>query len=110
MKPFYINRRQAAKYVRETYGTNCSEKWLAKLVVTGGGPWFWKNGRAVLYTVNSLDAWHASRTKGPWASSSCLKSIDAYYRSIHGLPLIDIDDIDEIEIDDAGCNAAVSIN
>jgi hypothetical protein len=109
MKPLYLSRRLAAKYVRETYGTNCSEKWLAKLAVTGGGPSFKKHGRAVYYTVNSLDAWHASRTTGPWVSTSCLKSFDAYCRSINGLPFIDCE-IDDVEIDDARCDAAVSLN
>jgi hypothetical protein len=67
MQSIYISRRFAAKYVREAWGMRCSEKWLAKLVVTGGGPRYWKNGRAVLYRRDALDAWVSRRVSGPWA-------------------------------------------
>jgi hypothetical protein len=66
----FITRRFAAKYVRDTYGVRCSEKWLAKLAVTGGGPRYWKDGRAVLYRRDALDAWVDGRISGPWTSSS----------------------------------------
>lgn len=72
--PIFINRRAAAKYFRESWGMRCSEKWLAKLAVMGGGPRFWKNGRSVLYRRDALDAWAAERIKGPWASSSELSA------------------------------------
>ena len=70
MPSFYLTRRYAAKYVRDHYGMRCSEKWLAKLVVTGGGPSYWKDGRAVLYRRDALDAWVAGRVSGPWTSST----------------------------------------
>ena len=66
----FVTRRSAAKYVRDTHGVRCSEKWLAKLAVTGGGPPYWKNGRAVLYQRETLDAWVKRRINGPWASSN----------------------------------------
>jgi hypothetical protein len=96
--PLYLNRRQAAKYVRETYGIKCSEKWLAKLAVTGGGPLYWKDGRAVYYRVNSLDAWVHNRLRGPWSSSSRRESAEKYFRDIKGLPFIDVDDFDNTAI------------
>jgi hypothetical protein len=74
MQPIFISRRSAAKYMREAWGMRCSEKWLAKLVVTGGGPQFWKSGRSVLYRRDALDVWAIQRIKGPWASSSELGS------------------------------------
>jgi hypothetical protein len=113
MFPLYLTRRQAAKYVRETYGTNCSEKWLAKLAVTGGGPSFWKDGRAVLYTVNAIDSWMSQRRRGPFASTACRQSPEAYCRSIRGLPFTDVDDIDDIAdvaTDDVHCDGVIFLN
>jgi hypothetical protein len=96
MPPIHISRRYAAKYVREVWGIRCSEKWLAKLVVTGGGPRYWKNGRAVLYRRDALDAWAVSRLSGPWSSSSDPDLDDArrrpplsYLRSGDGIPFAD---------------------
>lgn len=96
MPSIYTSRRFAAKYVREEWGIRCSEKWLAKLVVTGGGPRYWKNGRAVLYRRDALDAWVASRLSGPLTSSSDPDAEDArtgpppsYLRSGGGLPFVD---------------------
>lgn len=96
MQSIYISRRFAAKYVREAWGMRCSEKWLAKLVVAGGGPRYWKNGRAVLYRRDALDAWVSRRVSGPWTSSSDpdtddtrLRSPLSYLRSGEGLPFAD---------------------
>jgi hypothetical protein len=96
MQSIYISRRFAAKYVREAWGMRCSEKWLAKLVVTGGGPRYWKNGRAVLYRRDALDAWVSRRVSGPWTSSSDPDTDDtrprpplSYLRSGEGLPFAD---------------------
>jgi hypothetical protein len=66
----FLNRRSAAKYVHDVHGLRCSEKWLAKLAVTGGGPVYFKDGRAVLYRHDELDAWVGRRVTGPWKSSS----------------------------------------
>lgn len=95
--PVFFTRRAAAKYVREFYGLRCSEKWLAKLVVTGGGPRYFKDGRAVIYRFDMLDAWAARRVKGPFGSSS---DPDARIRSTRlwetkdGLPFVDLDTIE----------------
>jgi hypothetical protein len=70
MKPIYLSRRLAAKYVRDTFGLRCTEKWLAKLAVTGGGPHYWKDGRAVVYRSEALDAWAHKRITGPVSSST----------------------------------------
>lgn len=90
LKPFYLTRRYAAKYVRETYGLRCAEKWLAKLVVTGGGPKYLKDGRAVLYRRDFLDAWVSRRVNGPFDSSSdrttCTGKALSYLRSGLGIP------------------------
>jgi len=96
MQSIFKTRRNAAKYVRENFGIRCSEKWLAKLAVTGGGPRYWKNGRAVLYRCDALDAWVAQRVNGPWTSSSDPEAKEAlkspplsYLRSGEGLPFVD---------------------
>jgi hypothetical protein len=96
MQSIYIRRRVAAKYVRDEWGMPCSEEWLAKLVVTGGGPRYWKSGRAVLYRRDALDAWVARRVSGPWTSSSDPDTDDtrlrpprSYLRSGEGLPFAD---------------------
>ncbi len=93
MKSLYLTRRFAAKYVRETFGVRCSEKWLAKLVVTGGGPTYWKNGRAVLYRRDALEAWVSRRVSGPLTSSSDPEArslnLFSYLRSGAGLPFVD---------------------
>ena len=93
MKSLYLTRRFAAKYVRETFGVRCSEKWLAKLVVTGGGPTYWKNGRAVLYRRDALEAWVSRRVSGPLTSSSDpegrIRTPFSFLRSGEGLPFVD---------------------
>lgn len=93
MKSLYLTRRFAAKYVRETYGVRCSEKWLAKLVVTVGGPTYWKNGRAVLYRRDALEAWVSRRVTGPLTSSSDpearIRTPSSFLRSGEGLPFVD---------------------
>jgi hypothetical protein len=96
MNSIYLSRRLAAKWVCENFGIRCSEKWLAKLAVTGGGPKYCKNGRAVLYRRDHLEAWVAGRIKGPWKSSSDQESNApktsapfSYLRSGTGLPFVD---------------------
>lgn len=89
MKSVYLNRKQAAHYVTEMWGVPCSYKWLAKLVVVGGGPRHWKWGRAVRYRADALDAWVFGRMTGPFASSSeahlHLRAF-SYLNSGQGLP------------------------
>jgi hypothetical protein len=92
MTSIYLNRKQAAHYVNETWGMPCSYKWLAKLVVTGGGPKHWKWGRAVRYQPHELDAWVSARTSGPFASSNEArrsKETFSLLRSGLGLPFVD---------------------
>jgi hypothetical protein len=61
ISPRYLLRTAAARYVRDTWGTPCSPRWLAKLAVVGGGPPFRKAGRFPLYAPDDLDAWAQSR-------------------------------------------------
>jgi len=56
-----FRRRDAAIYVRETWGFPCSPAWLAKLAVVGGGPFFRKAGRFPIYAREDLDSWASSR-------------------------------------------------
>lgn len=88
MNPIYLTRPRAAAYVRDNFGVRCSEKWLAKLAVTGGGPRFWKDGRSVLYRTYDLDAWVAQRIRGPFPSSSALH---AHADREGGMPFMDVD-------------------
>ncbi len=64
MEMRFFNRRCAAKYVREKYGIRCSEKWLAKLAVTGGGPRYAKDDHSAWYTSYTLDAWVSALRNG----------------------------------------------
>jgi hypothetical protein len=63
-------RREAAKYVRDTWGVPCAEKTLAKLAVIGGGPPFRRYGRAPLYEPDQLDSWVRSKLSPPITSTS----------------------------------------
>ena len=65
----FLRRRQAAVYVREKYNVPCSENWLAKLAVVGGGPPFRRCVRVPLYTEHDLDRWVIDRI-GPRLSST----------------------------------------
>ncbi len=53
--PHYLNNTQAAAYL------NLSPRTLEKQRVIGGGPWFRKFGRRVLYARVDLDAWADER-------------------------------------------------
>ncbi len=56
-----LRRREAARYVTETWGIPLSWRTLAKLAVTGDGPDYCKLGRYPLYSPADLDAWAASK-------------------------------------------------
>ncbi|MCP1199073.1 AlpA family transcriptional regulator [Notoacmeibacter sp. MSK16QG-6] len=89
MRPIYLTRIQAAKFVREQLGLSCSPNWLAKLIVTGGGPRYWKFGRAVRYRADALEAWTFQRLEGPFENSSeraRSKSTFSYLKSGLGMP------------------------
>ena len=52
----YLNQAEAADYLR------LSPRTLERHRVNGTGPRFTKAGRRVIYRVDELDAWAASRT------------------------------------------------
>lgn len=52
-----IRTKQAADYL------GLSKSTLDKLRCFGGGPQFYKLGRAVIYDVADLDAWKAERAR-----------------------------------------------
>lgn len=52
-----IRPKQAAAYL------GLSKSTLDKLRCFGGGPRFYKFGRAVIYDVTDLDAWKAERSR-----------------------------------------------
>jgi hypothetical protein len=68
--PRYRRRADAAPYVRETWGMPCSQAWLAKLAVVGGGPTFRKAGRFPIYLDSDLDIWAEARISSPRSSTS----------------------------------------
>ena len=55
---YYLNNTQAAAYL------NLSPRTLEKQRVIGGGPWFRKFGRRVVYALADLDAWADERRCG----------------------------------------------
>jgi len=81
---YYLNNTQAAAYL------NLSPRTLEKQRVIGGGPWFRKFGRRVVYALADLDAWADERrcgstsdlpydralgvVEGPWLVSSVAPS------------------------------------
>lgn len=65
-----LRRKEAAKYVVDTYNIPCSPKTLAKLAcVSSDGPPFRRVGRFPLYPTSGLDAW-AQRKIGPLVRST----------------------------------------
>jgi hypothetical protein len=57
----YLNRREAAEYLRAR-GIPCSPATLAKLACVGGGPQLCRFGNArVLYRPGDLDGWANAR-------------------------------------------------
>lgn len=70
VRPRFLRRAEAARYVQESFGFACSCQWLAKLAVTGGGPVFRKAGRVPLYAPADLDDWALARIGGPQRTTS----------------------------------------
>lgn len=68
MEKEYLNRREAAAYVRAK-GLPCAPSTLSKLATIGGGPKFRKFSRNVVYVATDLDAWIESRLSGPKTST-----------------------------------------
>jgi hypothetical protein len=52
-----LRRKEAARYVQQTWGIPLAPQTMAKLAVVGGGPLFCKAGRFPLYAMVDLDAW-----------------------------------------------------
>lgn len=60
-----IRTKQAAHYL------GLSKSTLDKMRCFGGGPRFYKFGRAVIYDVADLDAWKAERARtGTWQGAN----------------------------------------
>ncbi|MEJ0092205.1 MAG: hypothetical protein WDN46_01865 [Methylocella sp.] len=72
ISPRYLRRANAASYVQERWGLPCSNAWLGKLAVVGGGPIFRKAGRTPIYDPIDLDAWAEARIGAPQKSTSVL--------------------------------------
>ena len=69
METRYLRRKDAAQYLKTTYGFGGGRS-LAKLACIGGGPLFHKAGAAVLYRREDLDAWALSKIGSPQKSTS----------------------------------------
>jgi len=52
-----LRRDEASRYLNDGWGISRTQKTLAKLAVTGGGPAFRKDGRFPLYETDALDEW-----------------------------------------------------
>lgn len=62
--PVYERRlptKEAANYLRAKFGVVIAPTYLNRLRLIGGGPKFNKFGMKVLYPLDELDAWAASR-------------------------------------------------
>lgn len=68
-----LRRDEASAYIRDNYRLPCSEKYLAKLAVSGGGPLFRKASRFPIYEKADLDSWAQARISPKVASTSELK-------------------------------------
>jgi hypothetical protein len=75
--PHFLNREEAASYVRTNFGFPCSRQWLAKLAVVGGGPVFRKAGRTPIYAPDDLDTWALARIGAPQRSTSDVSALDS---------------------------------
>lgn len=65
--------REASKYLSRVYGIHRTPETLKVLRVKGGGPRFSKDGRAVIYDEEDLDAWARARKTASVASTSELR-------------------------------------
>lgn len=70
-----LRRDEASAYIRDHYRLPCSEKYLAKLAVVGGGPLFRKASRFPIYDIVDLDAWAQSRIGPKVTSTSQLREV-----------------------------------
>lgn len=56
----FLTRKEASRYLLDTWGIRRTPKTLAKLATTGGGCAFRKDGIRVLYDPADLDEWAES--------------------------------------------------
>jgi hypothetical protein len=68
----YYGRQEAANYLAER-GAPVTKNTLQKLAVVGGGPEYLIFGNKALYTLESLDAWVASKLRTPRKSTSDIR-------------------------------------
>ena len=57
----YFNTYDAEYYLKNEKGIQITTKTLRTLITRGGGPKFYKCGRAVYYTKQTIDDWVAGR-------------------------------------------------
>lgn len=76
----FLRRKEAARYIRETYHLPLSYNTLAKFAVTGDGPAFRRFGRYPIYAEEDLDAWIAMRLSPAVFSTSEFLGSEAPYR------------------------------
>lgn len=67
--PRFLRRKQAGAYLLDNYGFGAA-RTLAKGVVTGDSPEFFKAGRIVLYTKEALDNWALAKIGAARRSTS----------------------------------------
>ena len=106
MKTVFLNRSRAAKYVRERCGLPCSEKFLAKLEIIGGGPRCVKDDDSVWYTPSTLNAWLSALLDQPLALLSDPKAKATSAPSPNVLP-IKIYDIHETNLGPGYCHSGM---
>lgn len=66
----WLRRKEAAEYVRKTFGVPCAPSTLAKLASVGGGPPYKRFGRHPMYFETGLRAWVQSRMSETYSSTS----------------------------------------
>jgi hypothetical protein len=65
-----LRRKEAARYLEQTWGVIRAPSTLAKLAVVGGGPSFRRFNRVPYYDPQDLDTWVASVLSEPLRSTS----------------------------------------
>jgi hypothetical protein len=68
--PIFLQRADAAQYLRDKFGLRCAKQTLAKLAVVGGGPKYRLAGRTPIYEPADLDEFAMSKIGKPRFSSS----------------------------------------
>jgi hypothetical protein len=69
-----LRRKEASRYLKETWGVERAPSTLAKIAVIGGGPIFRRVGRIPLYSTDDLDSWVGSMLSAPLHSTSDINS------------------------------------